>query len=146
MEKIRKQITINCFLVFVSVFVIFISKTLSVGRILSYREYLGTDIIFVMITSLVTMVGWRFVENIVGHWVYNVIIALVLFFFTLEYGIAVSTTNNVLTTSIVISLVVFLLVYIVENILIIFHFWKMNKINKPKDKLSYQEDQCEVIV
>lgn len=146
MEKIRKQITINCLLVVVSVLVIFISKTWSVGKILSYREYLGTDIIFVMITSLVTTIGWRFAENIVGHWVYNVIIALVLFFFTFEYGTAVSTTNNILTTSIVISLVVFLLVYIVENILIIFHFWEINKIDKPKDKLSYQENQCEVIV
>jgi len=72
---------VNLILVIVSVAVIFIAKTFANERMLAWTEYLGSDIMFVMITSLVTTIGWRFSENIVGHWIYNMIVCVVLFFF-----------------------------------------------------------------
>lgn len=134
MEKIKKQITVNLVLVIASVFVIFIAKTCASGKLLGWKGYLGTDIIFVMITSLVTTIGWRFSESVAGHWVYNIIVCAVLFLFSVEYGISMIKCNSILKCGIVISLVLFLVFYFIENCIIIYHF---RKSGKSADKLSY---------
>ena len=137
MEKIIKQVTINLILVVVSVLVIFIAKTFVEGKLLGWKAYLGTDIVFVMITSLVTTIGWRFSENIKGHWLYNVIIGIVLFFFSMQYGMSIALSNDILKCSIAISLVIFLLFYFIENGIIIVYF---KKSLKTIDKLSYNDE------
>ena len=137
MRKIIKQIVVNSILVIVSVAVIFIAKTFANEGLLEWKEYLGSDIIFVMITSLVTTVGWRFSENIVGHWLYNVMICVILFFFSLEYGMAMIKWNDVLLYGVCISFVVFLFFYFIENCIIIYYFKKTVKVI---DKLSYSDD------
>lgn len=134
MEKIKKQVMVNLILVIVSVIVIFIAKTVANDKVLVWKEYLGTDIIFVMITSLVTTVGWRFSENIIGHWLYNIIIGIIVFFLTLEYGIAMVKRNSFILNGIIISMVVFLVFYLVENLIIIFYF---RRAEKSMDKLTY---------
>lgn len=136
MEKILKQITVNLILVIVSVIVIFIAKTYANGKLLDWREYLGTDIIFVMITSLVTTIGWRFSESVIGHWLYNIVVCVILFLFAIEYGMSMVKCNSVLVHGIVISLVIFLLFYFIENSIIIYHF---KKLEKSVDKLSYND-------
>ena len=137
MKKIIKQITINLILVIVSVAVIFLAKTFANEGLLAWEEYLGSDIIFVMITSLVTTIGWRFSEDIVGHWLYNVIICVILFFFSLEYGMSMIKWNDVLLYGVIISSVVFLIFYFIENCIIIHYF---NRTIKVADKLSYSND------
>lgn len=134
MEKIIKQITVNLILVIVSVVVIFMAKTVAHNRILNWKEYLGTDIIFVMITSLVTTIGWRFSENVVGHWIYNSSVCVILFIFAVEYGMSMIQCNGILIYGIEVSLVLFLFFYFVENCIIICHFQKLQKLD---DKLSY---------
>lgn len=143
MKKIRKQITVNFFLVIVSVAVIFIMKTVYNDGLLEWKRYLGTDIIFVMITSLVTTIGWRFAENITGHWVYNLILAVILFLFVMEYGMSIQYCNETLIYIIAVSIFVFLLLYIIENSIIIFHF---KRITKSIDKLSYRNEYKEEII
>lgn len=137
MRKIIKQITVNLILVIVSVAVIFMAKTFANEGLLAWKEYLSSDIIFVMITSLVTTIGWRFSENIVGHWLYNMLICVILFFFSLEYGMSMIKWNNTLVYGVIISFVVFLVFYFIENCIIIYHF---NKKIKVIDKLSYSDD------
>lgn len=137
MRKIIKQIVVNSILVIVSVAVIFIAKTFANEGLLEWKEYLGSDIIFVMITSLVTTVGWRFSENIVGHWLYNVMICVILFLFSLEYGMSMIKWNDVLLYGVCISFVVFLFFYFIENCIIIYYFKKTVKVI---DKLSYSDD------
>lgn len=61
MEKVRKQIIINIVLVVASVLVIVLAKCYNADSFLGWRYWLGSDIVFVMITSLATMVGWRVV-------------------------------------------------------------------------------------
>lgn len=137
MKKKKKQIMVNLILVIVSVAVIFIAKTFANERMLAWTEYLGSDIMFVMITSLVTTIGWRFSENIVGHWIYNMIVCVVLFFFSLEYGMSLIKWNNVLLYGVVISSIVFLILYFIENCIIIYYF---KKSVKEIDKLSYSSN------
>ncbi len=137
MEKIVKQVTVNLILVIVSVMVIFIAKTYASGKLLDWKEYLGTDIIFVMITSLVTTIGWRFSESVIGHWLYNIIVGVLLFLFAIEYGISMVECNSILVHGIVISLVFFLIFYFIENSIIIYHF---EKLEKSVDKLSYNNE------
>ena len=137
MEKIVKQVTINFILVVVSVLVIFFAKTFVEGKVLGWKAYLGTDVVFVMITSLVTTIGWRFSENIKGHWLYNIIVGLVLFFFSIEYGVAIALSNDILKYSIAVSLVFFLFFYLIENCIIIVYFKKSLRII---DKLSYNDE------
>lgn len=131
MDKVVKQLVINVVIIFVSVIVIFVAKSFSTGEIMEWKEYLGADIMFVMITSLVTTVGWRFVESIVVHWGYNVFMSIALFFLVLGYGLAMAQVNNQFVIYyILISMLVFFVLYVIENIWIILHFKRVSKKNR----------------
>lgn len=122
MDKVRKQIAINFLLVVVSVLVIILAKSFTANAWLGLKDWLGADIVFVMITSLVTMLGWRYVEKIEGFQIYNIVMAIVLFFYIFEYGYAIADCNEIVQQFIFISLILFILLYAIEIILVIRYF------------------------
>lgn len=136
-EKIFKQIVINITLIFVSVLVVFAAKTFEADKILSVKAYLGSDIMFILITSLFTTLGWRFVEHITGNWIYNIVVIVILFYFTFEYGVSIIKRDGFIIDSISISIFVFIAFYIAENIIIVNHF---NRQKKSGDNISYRDE------
>lgn len=119
MEKVKKQITVNVLLVVISLLVIFISQSIANQKILPWQEYLGSDFLLVLITSLGTLLGWRFSESICYKWIYNLVIGCVMFFLILFYGISMAMEmNNLLLLFLQILSVVFVIFYVWENIII----------------------------
>lgn len=130
MEKVVKQVVINVMLIILSVGVIVLAKTLSLKEfnIENWQCYMGPDIMFVIISSLITTIGWRFAEKIEMHWFYNLIIVFIMIGFVTEYGIAIGygsdLYNPIFSKMILFSLVLFLIISFVEYIGIIFYFKK----------------------
>lgn len=142
MDKIKKQITVNMVLVVVSVFVIFLAKSYNADSLLGWRYWLGADIVFVMITSLATMLGWRFVEDIKGPWLYNILIGVLVLGLGVEYGLAIANCNDFLISCILISLILFLFFYTIENLLVVLYFKRREKDNM-RNRLGYNHGKGE---
>lgn len=123
MDKVSKQIQLNVALIFFSCVVIFIARSIALGEIATLRDCIGADIVFTMITSLATTSAWRIVEKIEGHLLYNVFLLISLAIFSIIYGAAIVTNSNkVVFTFIMIGIVLFVIMYVAENIIIIRHF------------------------
>lgn len=123
MDKVSKQIQLNVALIFFSCVVIFIARSIALGEIATLRDCIGADIVFTMITSLATTGAWRIVEKIEGNLLYNVFLLISLAIFSIIYGAAIVTNSNeVVFTFIMIGIVLFVIIYVIENIIIIRHF------------------------
>lgn len=122
MDNIKKQIVINISIVALSTGIIVLAKSYILDHLATVKECLGADIVLVMISSLLSTFGWRFSENIKAHWVYNIFAVLITGVFCIEYGMALVECNDFLTNCICASLVVFIVIYIAENIIIYRHF------------------------
>ena len=140
MDKLKKQIVINILIVVISVVVIFFAKSYQANGLLDWHKYLGSDIVFVMITALLTMVSWRYVETLKGNGIYNVIVLFIGIIFAIEYGLAIADCNDFLTTCISWSLLIFLIIYIVENKIIIDYYISIER-NRSRDNLGYREEE-----
>lgn len=126
MDKVNKQIKLNVALVFLSCLVIFIARSIALGKIATLHECVGADIVFTMITSLATTGTWRIVEDIEGELLYNAFLLIVIIVFSIIYGAAIISSNNdAVFTFIVSCAVLFVIMYFAENIIIIRHFKKM---------------------
>lgn len=98
----------------------------------------GDDFLLVLITSLGTTVGWRFSENIIGKWYYNILVVVLLFLLTLFYGIAMAIEmNEVLLLFIEIGTVAFILFYVLENVVIVKELYRRNNSSKSNNSVGY---------
>lgn len=128
MEKIAKQIVVNVLLIVLSVVVIVLAKmfTTKEFNIKNWESYMGSDILFVIVSSLITTCGWRFSEKIEIHWLYNLLVGFILVGFTFEYGIAVGVGNDfdnpIFSKLILFSLILFLVICFIEYMGIIIYF------------------------
>jgi hypothetical protein len=125
MDKVGKQIGVNVLLILFSCIVIFIVKSVDLGRFAQLKECVGSDIVFTMITSLVTTVTWRYFEQVEGKYLflYNIVVAFVMILFAILYGMSIVVDENeVVINFTYISFGLFMAVYIIENVLIINHF------------------------
>ncbi len=130
MDKVKKQIQLNVSLIVFSCIVIYIMKSITLGRMAGLQDCAGADIVFTMITSLATTIIWRIVETIYGHFIYNIIVAFILIFFAIIYGIAISMAENtVVKEFIYISVGLFIIVYMIENIIIVRYLKNKQAIN-----------------
>ena len=93
MSKVRKQMIINLLLVVVSAIVIVLAKSIPAGTLLPFGSYLGSDIVFVVISSLVGTMGWRYIENI-HSWGWDLFSVVALLVFSVFYGAAMATLNT----------------------------------------------------
>ena len=123
MDKLKKQIVINILIVVISVVVIFFAKSYQANGLLDWHKYLGSDIVFVMITALLTMVSWRYVETIKGNGIYNVIVLFIGIIFAIEYGLAIADCNDFLTTCISWSLLIFLIMLVIVSFILFIYFF-----------------------
>ena len=121
MSKIRKQMVINLLLVIASGAVIVLAKSIPAGKLLPYGEYLGSDIVFVVISALVGTMGWRYVEEIHSWW-WNLVSIVSLIAFSVFYGAAIAILNDFVKSLILGTLIAFPILYIKENVMIYRHF------------------------
>ena len=71
MEKVIKQLVVNVGIVMISILLLFFVKSLASGQIIAMDELLGAEFIFILISALLTTIGWRFAEGIGGGWLYR---------------------------------------------------------------------------
>lgn len=137
LDKAKKQIGINLVIVVFSVIVIFLSKSIQAGGfLLSIECYLGSDIIFVMITSLTTTVGWRCIEGI-HKWGWNVFVFFFLLVLSLIYGLSIASLSPFIIILIECMLIVFLISTFVENLIIFCYFRHTENTSKKKNCYNY---------
>ncbi len=126
MDKVIKQIKLNVVLILLSCLVIFIARSIALGKIATLYECVGADIVFTMITSLVTTGTWRIVEDIKGDLLYDAFLLIIIIVFSIIYGAAITSSNNDAVFTLILSCaVLFVAIYIIENMIIIKHFKKM---------------------
>jgi hypothetical protein len=127
MDKVNKQIELNVAIIVFSCLVIYIVKSVALGRMAHLHECAGADIVFTMITSLATTISWRVIEKVEGKFVFfhNIVVFVVLALFAILYGIAIATNGDeVIVEFIYIAAGAFLVIYIIENVIIVNHFKK----------------------
>lgn len=116
-QKVKKQIEINISIMIISVMVIYIGLICQLGlQNISWKDGLNAELVFVMISSLGSVVGWRIVEGIRNAFGYN--LALVIFSgaFCLEYGMALVVKNSeAVKMFIFYSIIPFLFFYVFEQ-------------------------------
>lgn len=140
MKKVFYQIVVNFFIIFLSVLVIFLAKTIGFKKMMPYDYYLCSDLVFVMLSSLLTMLGWRYVESIFCRfWEPIVISGMVILSFL--YGISLMSREPIILDIIRVCFFVFIAFYIIENIIVIVFFKKLekSKSNGPMNPLGYAE-------
>lgn len=136
MSKIRKQMVINLLLVIASTVVIVLAKSIPAGSLLPFGDYLGSDIVFVVISALVGTMGWRYVEEI-HSWGWNLISIVSLIAFSVFYGAAIATMNNFVKDLIIGTLIAFPILYIKENLMIYRHFQREQFAQKQGQSSNY---------
>lgn len=136
MEKIAKQIVVNIIIIFLSVLVIIIAKSYAANKLVfDTNSLFGPDIVFVIISSVCTMIGWRFVESIKAHWIYNLIVGVFLFLWTIVYGFNIAGSNDFVikcTWGVVFTAII---IYIIETVIICWHFKNNNSFDE-RDSLG----------
>lgn len=150
MKKIKRQIAINVILIVLSIAVIIVGKSYAAKEWLSWKKYLGTDVMLMVLTSLITIAGWRVVEEIRGHWIWNIVVVLTLIFMAIIYGMSMveysslsvlqnGDPNDVLVDCICVSVILFLIFSFIEYMIIIIHFRK-NERRRNMSGFSYSKE------
>lgn len=139
-SKIRKQIEINGCIFIISVFVIYLGLFIQSGfNHISWKDGLGAELVFVMISSLGSVVGWRIIEGVKRCFEYNVLIILAGGMFCLEYGIALVVNNSeAVKMWIFYSVFLFIILFICEQWALIGNVRKREPKNK-SNSLKYRK-------
>ena len=122
MDKISKQLLLNVVLVFFSFIIIFLVRSFAIKKFATMSDCMGSDVIFTMITSLLTTFFWRITEDIQMPFIYNIIILFIMALFFVVYGLAIADPGNKFIIDIAfIFCDVFIFVYVIENIIIVYN-------------------------
>lgn len=140
MKKVFYQILVNFLIIFLSVLVIFFAKTVVFKETMPYNYYLCSDLVFVMLSSLLTMMGWRYVESIFCKF-WEPIVLLCVVCLAILYGMSLICQESYITDFIRICVFGFILFYLIENFLVIRFFAKQknSKDNGPMEPLGYKK-------
>lgn len=112
-QKVKKQIEINISIMIVSVIVIYIGLLFQPGlENISWKDGLNAELIFVMISSLGSVVGWRIVEGIRAAFGCNLFLIIVGGLSCLVYGAALVKNNSGSVKMVILVLLWSCLVYI----------------------------------
>lgn len=137
-NKVVKQILINISIMVISILVIYVAQSIQKKSYLSWKDGLNADLLFVMLSSLGTVVGWRVVEQIKCNFGHNLLLIIVGGVFCFEYACALIMNNNeVVKMCVFFSIVPFLYFYITEQVKLI-HYASKNKIKGKRDSLRYR--------
>lgn len=125
MKKTIKQIFLNVVLIGVSILAIYIGRCVSMGGSAEFEDCLNSDFVFVLITSLASVIFWRIVEDIKGGFIVNVIDGGIAVELIGLYGVSMVESLE-LSNVIYGSFWAFVVAYILENVIIICHFANVN--------------------
>lgn len=144
-EKVTKQVAVNIGIAMISILLLFFIKCLTWGQIIAMEELLGAEFIFVLISALMTTIGWRFAEGIEGQWVYNILLAAEVVFLLVEYGYALSeaSLSEVFSVFMRVTTVVFVVFYALENIIIYKYFIVINRSVATVERTNYSYKERE---
>lgn len=126
MRKVVKQLVVNIGIAMFSLLLLFIIKSLANGQFITIEQFLCAEFIFALISALMTTIGWRFAEGIVGCWWYNFLLTGEAIILLIEYGYALSesTPSSVLLIFTAITAILSGIFYVLENIIIYTYFRK----------------------
>ena len=138
-RKVVKQIEINVTIFIMSVLVIYGGQILQHGMDIRWKDGLNAELVFVMISSLGSVVGWRIVEGIKQRFEYNLLLFVISGMFCVEYGIdLVANNSEALRMWIFFSSVPFFTFYIFEQVKLLRHAIKSES-KKKTNSLRYGE-------
>lgn len=139
MEKVRQQIEANVLIIIVSWFGIYMAYSLQLGRFaVFFKECLNADVVFSMLTSLITTLAWRLVERIRKGVVYELIWMICFGLFWALYGLSVIYDGSSLVCFLIkVSMVVFCIIYFIDNIIIVKEMKKRQKKEKEETRVNY---------
>jgi len=126
MRKVVKQLVVNIGIAMLSLLLLFFIKSLANEQIITIEQFLCAEFIFALISALLTTIGWRFAEGIAGCWLYDFFLSGEVVFLLIEYGYALSesTPSPVLLIFTEITTILFIIFYVLENIIIYKYFSK----------------------
>jgi len=130
MEKLSKQMTFNIALLLMSILIIYISSCLRANGFVAPIVCLNSDFLLVLITTLASMLCWRWVDEISGHLIWNAISIFILAAYLFIFGVAiVKAGEEFVTTLILICSAVFVFAFVGEVIVILLHTKAEEKTN-----------------
>lgn len=135
-EKAKKQIMVNLFIVIFSAIVVFVAKSVYGGEIATFESCLGSDAVFIMITSMATSIGWRSVEQI-HNWIWDAFVFLFLLILAIIYGSSILSLSSAMISFIKSMTVAFLFFTFGEYKLIFCHFKRQEIASKQNSRCDY---------
>lgn len=137
-QKVMKQIIINISIMVSSVIVIYIGLFFQPGlKNISWKDGLNAELIFVMISSLGSVVGWRIVEGIRTAFTCNLLLIVVGGLSCLVYGVALVNNNENVKMVILGFVLVLFGLYIIEQIRLL-KFAAQKEPQKKSNHLKYK--------
>lgn len=134
MEIVKRQMEFNISVLVLSVIVVLFAKTVQSNGTVTFEAFLGSDLVLLLFTSLATTVGWRYAEHISRFSLHDLFSVFFLIVLSIEYGIAIDH-SEMMMLAIEISCIVFVAVYIMENIIIYKFFF--NKKVRQRQYIDY---------
>lgn len=136
-KKIFRQIFFNIFIMLFSLLIIYIAKCVQNDSCVDIKEIYDSDFIFVLITSLITIVGQRYIENIkVSFYYWTFLVAEVLIMMYL-YGLSIVKDSGFIKDVGQYLLFIFGITYTIEVILILSGNKKIKNSNNKQGGFGY---------
>lgn len=139
MSRVIKQIGYNLLLIVISAVVIYITECIKARTRVGFATCINAEFLFVMITSLLTVVFWRALEDITakGFWNYFGTLVSGLCFFV--YGAAIVNPEDYMHEIVSAGIFLIIFAYIVENIIVISHYAPSSQECEHPDKLTHDK-------
>lgn len=137
MSRVIKQIGYNLLLIVISAFVIYVTECINARAQVGFEKCINSEFLFVMITSLLTVVFWRALENITvkGFWNYFGSLVSGLCFFI--YGAAIVNSGNYMYEIVLGGFFLISFAYIVENVIVISYYAKSGQDSDNPNSLTH---------
>lgn len=139
MSRAIKQIGYNLLLIVISAVVIYITECINAGTRVDFEKCINSEFLFVMITSLLTVVFWRALENITAKGFWNYFGSLVSGICFFIYGAAIVNSGNYMYEIVLGGFFLISFAYIVENVIVISYYVKSDQDNESADNLTHND-------
>lgn len=140
MIRAIKQIGYNLFLIIISAGVIYVTECIRYGSCVGFEKCINSEFLFVMITSLLTVVFWRALEDISVKGFFNflgLIVSGICFFI---YGAAIVNPRDYMYEIVLGGFFLICVAYIVENVIVISHYAKHGQGDDCPDNLMHDKN------
>lgn len=137
-KNTARQIIVNWLIILISGGVIGISKVLALQRFIGWNDFLGSDVVFTMISAMIGTRGWRYVEDIKSDKL-NVVCYIYIGVLAILYGACIGNPASAFHAKLVaFAFVVFMIIYVIEHACIVKTLIKRNK-KSSKNSLAQRD-------